>query len=148
WGLSQRPAVLSEAPRAAVLLRCLRRRLVVAVGLGVVLAAAAGAGGRVFPPPPPSQGRTLLRGPARAPYFVRTSEAVPDLGSHQRNQIAMGKSRLVLRAALRDPEAAGLRLLDSKLDPLGWLEKQVQIDFSVAPEIMRIVLRGTSAEEP
>jgi capsular exopolysaccharide synthesis family protein len=141
------PAVLNTAPTAAVLLRCLRRRLVVAVALGVLLGGLGGAGARFFAPPPKHQVRTLIRVPPGAHFLLRTAEPVPDLGSHQRTQTAMVKSRLVLSSALRDPGVASLPLIANKIEPVEWLEKQVQVDFSVAPEIMRISLAGVNTED-
>jgi capsular exopolysaccharide synthesis family protein len=98
-------------------------------------------------PPPKSTVQTLLRVPAGAPYLFRTLETVPDAQTHQRNQIAMGKSRLVLTKALQYPALAEVPLLDSKLDPLAWLETYVLVDFTVAPEIMKISMKGAPAEE-
>jgi capsular exopolysaccharide synthesis family protein len=141
------PAVLNAAPTAAVLLRCLRRRLVVAGALGLLLGGLGGAGGWFFAPPPKHTVRTLLRVPPGSPFLLRTAEPVPDLGSHQRTQAAMVRSRLVLNSALRDPEVKGLALVAGKIEPVAWLEKQVQVDFSVAPEVMRISLAGVNTED-
>ena len=77
---------------------------------------------------------------------MRPGDRRPELSAHQRNQIVLCKSRPVLSAALRDPKVANLSLLADKLDQLEWLEKEVHIDFSVAPEIMRISMRGLDTD--
>jgi capsular exopolysaccharide synthesis family protein len=146
-GSSQPPAILNAAPNLVSLLRCLRRRLVLALTLGVLLAGPFGTGTWLFAPPPKHQVRTLISVPQGGPYLVRTSERVPDLTNHQRNQVALTKSRLVLNSALRDPDVAELSILAKQPDPVEWLEKEVQVDFSVAPEILRISMSGLDTDE-
>src|SRR5262249_27689214 len=46
-----------------------------------------------------------------------------------------------------DEEVKKKTSLLEMMDPDEWLEKEVQVDFSVAPEIMRISMRGTETEE-
>src|SRR5947207_3357284 len=63
---AQPPAVLNQAPGLVALLRCLRRRLAVALTLGLILAGLAGAGTWFYAPPPKHQVRTLVKVPAPA----------------------------------------------------------------------------------
>jgi hypothetical protein len=125
----------------------MKRPLGKVAAVALLLGAAAGVGAWFLVPPPRSEVRTLLRVPTGAPYLFRTREAIPDRETHQRNQIAMGKSRLVLTRALQDQELADLPLLDRKPDPVAWLETNVLIDFTVAPEIMKISMKGAPAQE-
>jgi capsular exopolysaccharide synthesis family protein len=120
---------------------------VVALGLGLLLAPLAGAGAWYFAPPARHQVRTFLRVPPRSHYFVRTSEVLPDLAGHQRNQVALCKTRLVLSSALRDPDVANLPLLANKIEPVPWLERELKVDFSFAPEIMRIAIDGMETDD-
>src|SRR5262249_38677341 len=45
------------------------------------------------------------------------------------------------------PKVAKLNLIASRVEPLEWLEKEIQVDFALAPELMRIVLKGHDTEE-
>jgi capsular exopolysaccharide synthesis family protein len=136
----QQPAILNAAPNAATLFRSLRRRLVLAILLGVFIATVVGAGVWSFAPPPKHNVRTLVDVPPDT--FMFTIERSADYGSHQRNQAALAKSRLVLNAALRDPSVANLSVIANKLEPVEWLEQQVMVDFSVAPTILKISMNG------
>ena len=146
-GSAKAPAILSQTPNLLNLLLCLRRRLVVALTLGVFLGCLAGVGAWFFVPPPKHQVKTLLRVPAGSFYVVRTSEVIPDLSMHQRNQVALARSRLVLTTALRDPAVSNSSLIADSIDPVDWLEKEVAVDFSVAPEIMRISMNGMETDD-
>jgi succinoglycan biosynthesis transport protein ExoP len=136
------PAILSQSPTPLNLLRCLRRRLFVALCIGVFLGALAGVGTWFLAPAPKHLVRSYIRVPVGTPYLVRTSEAIPDIVSHQRTQIALCKSRPVLNTALGDPDVVNLSIFADKLEPVMWLEKEVTVDFNTAPEIMRIAMNG------
>src|SRR5438128_7193763 len=97
--------------------------------------------------PSKATARTLVRVPPGGTFLFRTAENVPTLGDHQRNQVAMIKSRVVLSSALKQPEVGGLTILQKWPEPIEWLEKEVQADFAVAPEIVRIALSGDDPEE-
>jgi hypothetical protein len=121
-----------------------RRRILVILALSFALLA--GAGAWLAAPRALPSVRTLVRVPA-GPHFHFRGEPAPDIGNHQRTQAALAKSRLVLNSALRDPEVANLPLIASKVDPVEWLEKEVQVDFSIAPEIMRIRMGGAETDQ-
>lgn len=71
----------------------------------------------------------------------------PDTSNFQRTQIATVKSRLVRQTAVRTLEPLALKTLTTKDDPLGWMEKELQADFTVAPEILRITMKGSEPDE-
>jgi capsular exopolysaccharide synthesis family protein len=132
---------------ALALFQAFRRRWLLALSVGIVCAALAATGTYFFLPPPKHNVRTLLVVPPGSPFLFKTAEAIPDLASHQRTQVAMIKSRLVLNSALRDPEVARLKVVESRVEPVEWLEKEVQVDFSVAPEILRISMSDHTTAE-
>ena len=70
--------------------------------------AAAAAATWHFLPPTKHSARTLLRVPPERRFLLNTAEPVTDLAGHQKNQIALVKSRLVLNAALKLPKVAQL----------------------------------------
>lgn len=136
------PPVLSSVPTVAALLLALQRRWFLALCLGSLVASTAMAGVWYFLPEK-FTARTLVHIPAYRPVILgETADSRTDFSSFQRTQIAYIKSRLVLNAALRDPKVSELKLVKDQSDPLTWLEKQVQADFSTGPEILRIQITG------
>jgi hypothetical protein len=67
--------------------------------------------------------------------------------AHPQTLIALVKSRLVINAALNQPEVAKLAVIKEQPDPAEWLESRIHADFSVAPEIMRIFITGDDPDE-
>ena len=63
------PAILKAAPTLGPLLRCLRRRLVLALGLSLLLGGLAGAGVWFFAPAPQPQVQTLISGAAPGAFL-------------------------------------------------------------------------------
>src|SRR5262249_54069194 len=70
-----------------------------------------------------------------------------DTANHQRTQIATVKSRFVRQAAVSQLEPLHLAALSTKSDPVGWLEKEISADFTVAPEILRVTMKGSDPDE-
>jgi capsular exopolysaccharide synthesis family protein len=139
--------VLSAGPDIWGLLAALQRRRLMAGSLGLLGAAAAAALVWTFLPPPPNTIRTKLQVPPHRNLFFKTNEPTPELINHQRTQVALVKSRLVLGSALNDLEVAALNLVPASQEPVEWLEKKVQVDFLVAPEVMSISMIGNNSEE-
>lgn len=130
------------------LLRACRRRwllcLTTALVLGVLATAAAW---YLMPITTKYTARTLLQVSSRAPKIVFEAESQPDFGSYQRTTLALIRSRLVLNAALKQPGILQLTSLRMQHDPVTWLEKQLLVDFTIGPEILRIALNGENQEE-
>lgn len=145
------PAVLTAAPTFPALVQNFRRRWLVALSLGLVGAVLAGAGAwflyRVLVPSTYTV-RTLLRVAADQPRVLFDSpEARTDFSNYQNAQVVMLKSRLVLNAALKNPEVAELDMLKDKATPAPWLAQNLKVDFLLAPEILSISLTGNSPRE-
>ncbi|HEX4590888.1 MAG TPA: hypothetical protein VH120_13210, partial [Gemmataceae bacterium] len=142
-----RPAALASAPDALTLFRCLRRCWGRALTVGLVLAGASAALAWHVIPPSKHLARTLIHVPASKPTVLPSSERTPVLADHQRNQIALAKSRLVLNAALKRPGISELGIIRSQANALEWLERAIQVDFTVAPEVIRIAVSGDNPDE-
>lgn len=141
------PSVLYRSPTLPGMLVALRRRLVLALVLGVVCSVPV-AVGVWYGLPSSFSARTLLHVAAIRPKILfDTTEVRPDFASFQRTQITMVKSRLVLRSALRDPRVADVAVVREAKDPVDWLEKHIVADYLIAPEIMRIALSGDNPDE-
>jgi polysaccharide biosynthesis transport protein len=124
-----------------------QRQWLLAGSLGLMLAAAAGIGAYFYVPAPTHTARTLLHVPPQRGIVFKRGGVDGDLQNHQRTQVAMLRSRLVLNSALRDPKVAKLSIVQEQTEPVEWLEKEVEGDFSVAPEILRISMKGDKPEQ-
>jgi capsular exopolysaccharide synthesis family protein len=113
----------------------------------LLCAAVAAAAGWFLLPPPVHTVRTKLQVPLQRNLFFKTNEPTPDLISHQRNQVALVKSRLVLSSAINDPRVGSRSIVPEGQEPIEWLEKKIQVDFSVAPEIMSISITGNNTAD-
>src|SRR5262245_61663104 len=93
------PSVLSSLPNLTTLWTALRRRLVLALTLGTLLAAIAG-GTVMYMYKPTYTARSYVKVEATQPSIIGNAGPSIDFGMYQRSQVAMVKSRLVLNAAL------------------------------------------------
>lgn len=147
--LKKVPALVSEpAFDFNELLRACRRRWLLCLLTGILLAVVGTAAAWYFMPITTKYtARTLLQVSSRAPKIAFEAESQPDFGSYQRTTIALIKSRLVLQAALKQPGILQLPTMQTLSDPITWLEKNLLVDFSIGPEILRIALNGENQEE-
>jgi capsular exopolysaccharide synthesis family protein len=145
------PAALVSAPTMIRLVKALRRCWLRATVVGVIVAGAAAAVAWNVIPTSTHTARTLIRVPAVSTIIFPLKEAIPNQVDHQKTQVALAKSQLVLVAAMKKPGVSELSMLSTaKLKgktPEEWLEKEVQADFSVAPEILRIAVTGENPAE-
>lgn len=146
FGPTAPPAVLSAKPTLPSLLAALRRRWLIALILGLI---AATVGVVVVLNMPVSwRARTLVHVAAIRPFILFPQENRIDFSTYQRSQLALVRSRLVLKDALNNPEVASLPLVKRLANPVEWLDKQLQVDFSQGAEIMSIALIGNIEESP
>jgi polysaccharide biosynthesis transport protein len=136
------PAALSMTPTLIGLLSALRRRWLLAVTLGLLIAPAVAFGVWTLRPIT-FTARSLLHVNS-APYRVLFDipDGKGDFSNYQRLTIAMVRSRLVLNSALNDPKVAELDIVQQQEEPVSWLEKEIHADFSVAPEVLTISMTG------
>lgn len=131
------------------LLKALRRRWVLAVGLGLVGATVLATATYFLVPPAKYSARAMLHVNSTQPrILLKVNENATDYASYQRTQLALLKSRLVLSTALNDPKVAKLEMLSEKVDQIEWLEKELQVDFASGSEILRISINGEKPQEP
>src|SRR5207245_6677801 len=114
----------------------------------VLFAVIAGVAGWYLMPPPKYTARTLLHVEAIPPAVAfQIGENRADFFTYQRTQMALIKTRLVLTAAVHHPEVRELQCVVNQLDPVQWLEKELQVDFKIATEILIISMSGDGPEE-
>src|SRR5208283_2691892 len=146
------PTGLASTPSAGVLFLALRRRWPLALGLGLVAAVLAGGVTWLVISPARYMGRTLLHVDPKPPTIAYPSTETPaNFSGYQKTQIALVKSRLVLGNALNQPKVAALatvrEAVREQLDPIEWLERELKVDFTVGPEILRIAINGDRPQE-
>ena len=136
-------------PDALALLVALRRRAKMATALGLVAATVAAVAAYYITPPAKYSARSMLHVASEQPrILVKTSEAQSDYSSYQRTQLAMLRSRLVLGAALKLPDVAGLDVVKGQVEPVEWLEKELQVDFANGSEMLRVGISGKNPGDP
>src|SRR5262245_38653043 len=142
-----RPQVLAASPTPLALLQALRRRWRFALLVGILLGAV-GALVAYQLSPPTTRVRTLLQIAAVRPYIAfENADARVDFVNYQRAQAGMVKSRKVINSILKESEVARLPVLQGSRAPEEWIERHLQVDFSIAPEIMSISMVGERPQE-
>jgi capsular exopolysaccharide synthesis family protein len=144
------PPGLSSGPDVFTLLKALRRRWLLALGLGSLVAAAAGVAAWFL-----LAGKytafALLHIASTQPRIVfRVADAPEgryDFLTYQRTQAARLKSRFVLNAALKRDEVKNLRVLSEQADPLAWLESEIKVEYNEGSEILTVSLSGAEPDE-
>jgi polysaccharide biosynthesis transport protein len=126
-------------------LKALRRRWLVAGTVGVLMAVALGGVANEYIRPYYTA-RTQVYVAINQP-FVLTDTGSADPNTYQRRQVALVRSRPVLQNAVSRRGVADLPCIRNTSDPVGWLEADLKVDFTVAPEIMKITLTGPDADE-
>jgi capsular exopolysaccharide synthesis family protein len=137
----------SPAPPAGLtvlgLLTCVRRRWKTATALGIVLAGIGATVVWMFLPPAKPYAYTKLH------FRPRTSGPAehPDPPVNRPTQKELVASRMVLQTVVEDPAVAQLSSITEKGDPVGWLIRELEIEFPTESEIMRITLKEDRADE-
>jgi capsular exopolysaccharide synthesis family protein len=65
----------------------------------------------------------------------------------QKTQMTLVKSQIVLDAVLKDPRVAALPIVGQEASPKEWLAREIEVDFSKGPEILRIAMKGDKTDE-
>jgi capsular exopolysaccharide synthesis family protein len=148
----QKPLQAPAPPASPTgLLRALRRRS--ALALGVALLAAGIAGPAAWYMVPTSyKAQARLHVAAQPPKVLFTTAETQYLGSEdykrfQSTQQTLVKSQMVLSVALRDPVVSRFKLILNQVDPIEWLQEKLKVEFIAGSEVMEISLAGSNPEE-
>jgi hypothetical protein len=96
---------------------------------------------------PVAGARATLLVSAPAPKVLHgVGEREPDPKTFRQTQAALIKSRLVLAAAVQDPEIAKLELLKGQADPVEWLARRLEVAPIDDSELIRVSIRAQRAE--
>jgi len=129
-------------------LAALRRRLLPAVILSILVGGAAGAAVWFFLPPEHDTATRVLHVAAAPQFIVGEVQQRTDFDTFKQTQVALIRSRLVLTAALRAPKVAASDWIKRTPEPLEHLEREVKVSFPASSEIMHISLCGPSEQIP
>jgi capsular exopolysaccharide synthesis family protein len=141
------PAILTAKPTVTGMWAAFRRRWRIATGLGLVVAvAAAVAAWYLTSAASYTVATTLHVDSVQSHMFGKTGDNQVDFITYKQAQTRKVKSRMVFNAALRDPKASQLAIVKEQPDPLEWLTKEVQIDFLLSSETMRLQMIGKDSE--
>jgi hypothetical protein len=79
--------------------------------------------------------------------FPRISQADDlDFEARKELQTVIAKSTAVLAAAIRDPSVSSTNLISEQTDPVGWLQRRLQVSFPIDGELLEIALPGRETE--
>jgi capsular exopolysaccharide synthesis family protein len=148
---SASPAAKPSSPNhALILLRALRRRWLVAITLGSLVAAGIAAAIWFFLPPEKQTAYVKLYMPKKVPGVLYTHpEEVSEFTVYQQTQLALMKGRMVMNLALNNPKVKALNLeaITTSLAPVDWLEKEIRVTTPDGPELPRISMIGDKPEQ-
>ncbi len=144
------PPALASGPDTLALLHALRRRWLLALSLGLILAgAAAGAAWYLF--------ATKYTAFAQIQIAATQDQLMAGNGNagggqrefltYQRTQAQQIKSRFVLNKALTRDDVKKLRVVNKQPDPLVWLEEELKVDFQEGSELITVTMSGPEADE-
>jgi capsular exopolysaccharide synthesis family protein len=145
---AQGPDVLKGGMDHSWFLHSLRRRWLLALGMGLVFGGVATAV-LWFMFPESSSAVALFRVSSEEPNLVFRGVAneTRQFDILQKTQLALLKSHFVLQAAVRDPSIANLGALAGEDDPIQWLSQRVSVNFPQESEILSISLSGDEHSE-
>src|SRR5262249_39051172 len=143
------PVSLAATPNAMALLLALRQRWALALMLGLPCATIAAVIAWFASPAPSFTVRAIVK-IASTPQQILPGTPSRD-GGHfsdlQKTQMSILKSRAVLKDVLNSPEVAELSIIANQADPLAWLVREIQADFTMGSEILSITMRGDKPVE-
>lgn len=142
------PNVLRGGMDANTFLHALRRRWMLALGMGLVV----GAGAAIalwFLFPESSSATALFKVRIKQDTILRdvNQQTTQDFEILKKTQLALLKSKFLLTAAIRPPGIASLSILAGERDKEEWLQDHLEVEFPQQGEILSISLTGTPPED-
>jgi capsular exopolysaccharide synthesis family protein len=148
------PPGLTAAPTLPALILALKRRWLLALGLG--FAAAALVVTVIFlllPPRYVVEARFVIMAAPDTSLFGPNADPHAEFAVFKEYEKALVRSPLVLAAALNEKGSSGREVRDLSMvraqgnGILEWMERSLKADFKMAPEIMSVWLSGDDPEE-
>lgn len=144
------PAGLTSPPDAFALLKALRRRLGLALGLGIVLAVVGGVTAFLVIPRPSYTATATLRVARTLPSILKPiqEEGRDDFKIYLKTQEAWITSRPILKSVIKAPKVAQLPVIREQFDPIEWLEERLEVKHPEDSELLQISLSDPDPAVP
>jgi succinoglycan biosynthesis transport protein ExoP len=133
------PPALTSPLSLGTLLQALRRRWQLVLGVGL-LAGLLGAGIAWLVVPGKYQAQATI-------HIASYHDGDADLTNFKQTQAMLVKSYTVLHAVLEKPEIADLAEVRSQDDRVTWLQRNLETDFLLGPEVLRVSFNADRAED-
>jgi hypothetical protein len=143
------PSARGLAPALSLnnLVRAARHRWRLALAVGLLLGAGLGSAAW-FLLPDRYTSYALLRVASAEPHLLPDKEGAAAADRYFENtQVALLKSRPIVRAALRRPGVSDLGMVRERPDPGAWLEDDVKAAFIDKTDIIRVSLTGSNPHD-
>ncbi len=140
--------VLRGGMDANTFLHALRRRWMLALGMGMVIGAGAAiALWFIFPESSSATALFEIRQEQESIIHDATQRSTQDYEILKKTQLAKLKSKFLLTTAIRDPGIASLSILASATDKEEWLQEHLDVEFPQNGEILSISLSGSPPDD-
>ncbi|MEO6807850.1 MAG: polysaccharide biosynthesis tyrosine autokinase [Isosphaeraceae bacterium] len=137
---------LSANPDALALLKALRRRWRLAIGLGLLLAIVAGPTVWLIVPRAKYTAMATLQIATKPKRIMfEPQESLADYRTYQKTQQEIVKNRKILADALS--RLNSLATIKEQIDAEEWLQEKLRVDFPGGSEILQVSLSGDRAED-
>ena len=141
----------TSGPSPMGLLKALKRRLALALGLAIPVSAVCSTAAWVLLPPPKYQAQAQVLVRTSTPQIMfKTIDAESERDEslrNQRSQLVQLKSRFVINTALQQRGINELKMIREQARPADWLAENLQAQFLSGTEVLQISLDGKDPEE-
>lgn len=140
------PSAARLWPTLPELFNALKRRLVLATFLGVLVGMAAAAGVWLAMPAGKHQVRGLLQIKPNAQMVGKNAGMDPEFESFKKTQESLIKGRRLVEKVYRDPKVAQLQDIRTADDPLLYLEQSIRVRWD-SPELLAVWMNGDDPKQ-
>src|SRR5271157_2496255 len=141
----------TSSPSPMGLLRALKRRLVLALGLAILVSGVCSTAAWVLLPPPKYQAQAQVLVRTSTPQIMfKTIDAEAEREEsqrYQRSQLVQLKSRFVINTALEQRGINELKMIREQARPADWLAENLLAQFLPGTEVLQVSLDGKDPEE-
>ncbi|MGO8898234.1 MAG: polysaccharide biosynthesis tyrosine autokinase [Isosphaeraceae bacterium] len=141
----------TSSPSPMGLLRALKRRLALALGLAILVSGVSSLAAWFLLPPPKYQAQAKVLVRTETPQIMwKTIDAETDRDGSQRyekSQLIQIKSRFVINTALGQRGISDLNMIREQARPAEWLTENLQAQFLQGTEVLQVSLDGKDPVE-
>jgi len=127
-------------PTLAELFHAMKRRMVLATFLAILVGLAAGAAVWLAMPSGKHQVRSLVEMKPYVPVLGKAGND-NDFDAYKQNQMVLIKSRPLLTRVVGNPKVSRLAVISTSDDPIRYLEEQIRLKWE-APQMLAVTING------